>query len=78
MRHFKRKQVIGRMFCLPVLLVALLAGTSGCELDDFQTTTTTTLSGRDVVTYFVRSLILDPIDQYLTDRIDEAFDEDED
>ena len=66
------------------LVVASAMGTTcvfslgGCELDDFTTTTTTTLDGRDVVTYLVRAAILTPIDDFLTNAIDAFFDQFED
>jgi len=46
-----------------------------CEIGDFSTTTTTTLSGREVVTFLLRSAILTPIDNLLTNAVDAFFDE---
>jgi hypothetical protein len=73
-----------RLSSLKKLAVAGTMGTTcmfslgGCELDDFTTTTTTTLDGRDVVTYLVRAAILTPIDDFLTNAIDAFFDQFED
>ncbi len=47
----------------------------GCDLGEFTTTTTTTLSGREVVSYLVRSAILTPVQNFVDDRIDNFFDE---
>ena len=50
---------------------------SSCDLDDFTTTSTVTLSARDVILYFARSAILTPIENALTQGIDRLFDNDE-
>ena len=48
---------------------------ASCQLEDFTTSTTTTLEGREVVSYFARSWIVTPIERWLDDRIDALFDE---
>jgi hypothetical protein len=50
----------------------------GCDLGEFTATTTTTLDGREVVTYLVRSAILTPIDDFITNAVDAFFDQLED
>ena len=56
----------------------LLQLPASCQLEDFTTTTTTTLEGREVVSYFARSWIVTPIEQWLDNRIDALFDKWED
>lgn len=48
-----------------------------CDLGEFTTTTTTTISSRDVVLFLVRSLIFTPIEQFITDRVDDLIGENE-
>ncbi len=48
-----------------------------CDLGEFTTTTTTTISGRDAVLFLVRSLIFNPIEEFITDRIDDLIGEEE-
>ena len=60
-----------------VVIGVSLAPLVGCELGEFTTTTTTTLSGEEVVTYLVRSLVVTPIDEFLTDRIEDFFGEED-
>ena len=49
MRKHGALGLMGMMMALPL---------GACKLDDFSTTTTTTLSGREVVTFLVRSALL--------------------
>lgn len=68
-RPLKKLAVItatGTMSALPL---------GACELGDFSTTTTTTLSGREVVEFLVRSAVLTPIDNLVTNAVDAFFDE---
>lgn len=58
--------------------VASVLSLGGCDLEDFSTTTTTTLDGRDVAMYIAEALIVTPIEEYLTNAIDEFFDDMED
>lgn len=46
----------------------------GCQLD--QITTTTTLDGREVLIQLLRGAILNPIDAFITDRVNNLFDND--
>ena len=48
-----------------------------CNLEDFSTTTTTTLSGREVVSFLVRSALLTPIENFINGRIADFFGDDE-
>lgn len=48
---------------------------SSCDLSDFTTTSTVTLSARDVILYFARSAILTPIENAITQGIDKLFDD---
>ena len=49
-----------------------------CNLNDITTTTTVTLDGREVIISLVRQAILTPIDQYITEAVNELFDDDVD
>ena len=77
-------EVYRRLSGLKTLGVASAMGTTcifslgGCELDEFTTTTTTTLDGREIVLYLVRSAILTPIDDAITNAVDAFFDQYED
>jgi len=77
-------EVYRRLSGLKKLGVASAMGTTcifslgGCELDEFTTTTTTTLDGREIVLYLVRSAILTPIDDAITNAVDAFFDQFED
>lgn len=49
-----------------------------CDFGDFTSTSTVTLSGREVVTYLVRTALLSPIEQAINTGIDKLFDNLED
>ncbi len=65
---------------LKKLAAAGMVGTvlqfGGCDLSEFTatTTTTTTLDGRQVIQSLVLSLILDPIQDFITTGVDNFFD----
>jgi len=52
---------------------ALLFQLGGCDFG--QITTTTTLDGRELVISLIRGAILNPIDAYITETVNNAFDE---
>ncbi|MCP4592913.1 MAG: hypothetical protein GY842_19425 [bacterium] len=62
-------------------LAVLIAGTAcalplgSCDLGEFTTTSTVTLSGREVVEYLVESAILTPLNTYVGDRVDDLLDQ---
>ena len=71
---FRKLAVVG-------MLAAVLPFTmGGCELGEFTSTSTVTLSGREVVSFLVRSWIFTPIQTAIDDGINSFFDriEDED
>lgn len=78
LRGWRKRMVIlttGTTLAFPMGLL------SSCELSDFTTTSTVTMSAREVVLYFARSAILTPIENALTQGVDRLFDkldEDED
>ena len=47
-----------------------LPGLGNCDLGQINTTTTTTLDGRDVITQLLRAAILTPINSFLNAQID--------
>ncbi len=55
-------------------MAGMLFQLGSCNFDDITTTTTTTLNTRDVLVTLLRSWIITPIDNYLTDRIDSFVD----
>lgn len=59
---------------VPVMMFTLALPT-GCEFDlgDFSTTTTTTLDGREVVSFLVRSAILTPVETAVNRGVDWLF-----
>ena len=70
LRPRKHRQVLS-LICASGCLFQLV----GCEFGEI--TTTTTLNGRDLVISLIRGAILTPIDQYITDAVDEFFDEED-
>ena len=70
-RRFQRVRRVGTVAAAGVMLQSPLQ----CNLSDFTTTTTTTLDGREVVTFIVRSAILTPLDNLVTAGIDRFFDQ---
>ena len=75
MKTYKRLSGLKNVAVASAMGVASVFSLGGCDLGEFTTTTTTTLDGREVVTYLVRSAILTPIDDFLTNAIDAFFDE---
>jgi hypothetical protein len=63
-----------RQFATVGLLSTTLAF-GGCQLGDFTTTSTVTLSGRDVVSYLVRSAIMTPLQNFIDNAVNEFFDQ---
>jgi hypothetical protein len=75
MKAHTRISTLKKLAAISVLGTMLQLPLGACKLEDFTTTTTTTLDGREVVTYLVRSAILTPIDNYLTGAINAFFDQ---
>jgi len=68
LRSWRRHVIVGALgttFALPL---------GACELDQFTTTTTTTLDSRDVVQFLVNSWIVTPITDFIQSKVDQAFD----
>ena len=57
--------VIGMVFQFPF---------TSCDLGEFTTTTTTTLDGREVVSFLVRTAILTPIETVVNTGVNAFFD----
>ena len=60
-------------------LIALLASglpltMGGCSLDNFTTTQTVSLSGRDIASYLVQALIVTPMQDAINGGVDALFD----
>ncbi|MFH1749016.1 MAG: hypothetical protein ABIG44_18445 [Planctomycetota bacterium] len=68
LRGLKKLAVAGMM------IVALPFSMGGCNLENFTTTTTVTLSGREVVNYLVQMLVLTPIQTAIDDGVNYLFD----
>jgi len=62
------------VLALALVVPGVLSDLDGCDFGEFTTTTTTTLDGREVVQFLVRSWILTPIEEYLDRSIDALFD----
>jgi hypothetical protein len=60
--------LMGTSFAFPLGLL------ENCNIADFQTTSTVTLSTRDVASYLVRGLILTPIETVINTGLDYVFD----
>jgi len=65
---FKRRRALAA-FCS----AAFLCQAGSCQFNDI--TTSVTLSGRDVFLTLFRDAILGPIDTYVTEAIDDFFDD---
>lgn len=57
-----------------LILGAVPLNLGGCDLGEFTTTSTVTLSGREVIAYLIRSAILTPIQTAIDQGIDALFD----
>ena len=55
--------------------MGVLCQLGGCDIGAI--TTSTTLDGRDAILQLVRGAILTPIDAFITNAVNEAFDSDE-
>jgi hypothetical protein len=65
-----------RKCLITVLTFGVLGQFGGCDLGTI--TTTTTLDGREVIISLVRSALINPLDAFITDRVNDLFtDEDE-
>ncbi len=73
-KHVRRLARVRRFSTIAAAGV-MLQSPLQCNLQDFTTTTTTTLDGREVVTFLVRSAILTPLDNLVTAGIDRFFDQ---
>ena len=52
----------------------VLAALGGCQFDSITTTATTELDSRDVIISLIRGAIITPLDNLITDRINNVFD----
>lgn len=76
---WRRRLIVGTMgttFAIPGFLL------NGCNLGEFTTTSTVTLSGREVTSFLVRTALLTPIENAVNAGVDWFFnrfdDEDDD
>jgi hypothetical protein len=76
MRTYKRVYGLKRLAAVGMLGTAFAFG--GCDLGEFTSTSTITLSGREVMTFLARSWILTPIQTAIDNGIDAFFDRIED
>jgi hypothetical protein len=74
-RHMRTwKRLVGlRKYALTTMLGTTLA-IGSCNLGEFTSTSTVTLSGREVVSFLVRSWILTPIQDAIDNGINKLFD----
>lgn len=63
-----------RRFAATSLLGTTLAF-GGCELGEFTATSTVTLSGREIVSFLVRSAIMTPLQNAIDNAVDKFFDQ---
>ena len=69
---------VRRAAMLATMSGALAFQFGGCNLGEFTTTTTTTLSGREVISFLVRTAVLTPIETLINNGIEAFFDRFED
>ena len=75
---YKQMQGVRKMAVVSLTAMLFAFPLGSCDLGEFTSTSTVTLSGREVVSYLVRSLVLTPIQTALDQGIDRFFDEFED
>jgi len=67
---FKRKAAL-----LGLGVMAFQLPLGSCQFDQITATSTVTLDGREVIMNLIRGAILTPIDTFITDSVNELFDE---
>ena len=72
------KRILRRRALKALCATGIVCQLGSCNLNDITTTTTMTLDGREVIISLVRQAILTPIDQYITEAVNELFDDDVD
>jgi hypothetical protein len=60
---------VGTTFAFPL---------GACELADFSSTQTVTLNTEEVVTYLIRTALITPLDNLITEGVEKFFDQFED
>lgn len=78
MRHWSDIRNLKRRLAALGLGVLIFQLPSGCQFDDITATSTVTLSGREVVINMIRGVVLTPIDAFITQSVNELFDQLED
>ncbi len=73
MNFYRRMHGIRQFATVGLLSTTLAFG--GCQLGDFTATSTVTLSGREVVSFLVRSAIMTPLQTFIDNAINEFFDQ---
>ena len=72
----RRRHRIAARGAIGVFTLGTLFQFGGCSIPDV--TIPTTLSGRDFLVTLIRGLLLTPIDQAITDAVNNAFQEEDD
>ena len=72
------KRILRRRALSTLCAAGIVCQLGSCNFNEITTTTTMTLDGREVIISLVRQAILTPIDQYITDAVNELFDDDVD
>jgi hypothetical protein len=73
MKPYRRMHRLRHFAATSLLGITLAFG--GCELGEFTTTSTVTLSGREVVSFLVRSWIMSPLEAAIDNAVNEFFDQ---
>jgi multisubunit Na+/H+ antiporter MnhG subunit len=73
MKFYRRMHGIRQFVTVGLLGTTLAFG--GCQLGDFTATSTVTLSGREVVSFLVRSWIMTPLQTAIDNAVNEFFDQ---
>lgn len=74
-KTYRRLSRIKKLAIVSTMGTAMAFPFGGCNLGEFTSTTTVTLSGREVVTYLVQSAILTPIQNWVNNAVDNFFDQ---
>lgn len=78
MRHWSNIGRLKRRLAALGLGVLIFQFPGGCQLENITATSTVTLSGREVVINMIRGALLTPIDAFITQGVNELFDQLED
>ena len=70
-----KKPALKKMAAMAMVGTAFAFPLGACELSDFSTTQTVTLNTEEVVTYLIRTAVITPLDNWVTQSVADFFDQ---